>query len=63
MLTLLRDDGDLSHLFVYHFLYETGSATVAQIALERTGLVHRVDPWSGHARPRTRPRSRLTAGS
>lgn len=47
VLTLLRDDGDLSHLFVYHFLYETGSATVAQIALERTGLVHRVDPWRG----------------
>jgi len=34
-------------VFVYHFLYETGSSTVARIALERTGLVYKVDPWSG----------------
>ena len=47
VLTLLRDEGDLSHLFVYHFLYETGSATTARIVLERPGLVHRVDTWKG----------------
>jgi hypothetical protein len=51
VLTLLRDEGDLSHLFVYHFLYETGAPTVARIVLERTGLVHKVDPWSGTATP------------
>ncbi len=51
VLTLLRDDGDLSHVFVYHFLYETGAPTMARIALERTGLVHKVDPWSGTATP------------
>lgn len=44
---LLRDDGDLSHVFVYHFLYETGSPTSVQIALARPGAVHRVDPWRG----------------
>ena len=47
VLTLLRDDGDLSHLFVYHFLYETGSPTVVRVALGRAGVVHKVDPWSG----------------
>jgi hypothetical protein len=51
VLTLLRDEGDLSHLFVYHFLYETGASTVARIALERAGLVYAVDPWSGTATP------------
>ena len=51
VLTLLRDEGDLSHVFVYHFLYETGAPTVARIALEHAGLVYKVDPWSGTAAP------------
>jgi len=49
VLTLLRDEGDLSHVFLYHFLYETGAPTVARIALQRSGLVHKVDPWRGTA--------------
>ncbi len=51
VLTLLREEGDLSHLFVYHFLYETGAPTVARIALERPGSVFKADPWRGTATP------------
>ncbi|MGV8850313.1 MAG: glycosyl hydrolase [Propionibacteriaceae bacterium] len=46
---LLRDDGDLSHLFLYNFLYETGAPSVVRVALERSGTVHRVDAWRGTA--------------
>ena len=44
---LLRDDGDLSHVFLYDFLYETGAPTVVRVALERPGAVFRMDPWTG----------------
>jgi hypothetical protein len=49
VLTYLREDGDLRHLYVYHFLYETGEATTVDIALAGNGAVHRIDPVTGTA--------------
>jgi len=43
----LREDGDLLHVYLYHFLYETGEDTVVEVALPGTGSPYRVDPWSG----------------
>jgi hypothetical protein len=47
VLTYLREDGDLLHLYAYHFLYETGARTTVEIALPGRGAVRRVDPWTG----------------
>jgi hypothetical protein len=47
VLSHLRGDGDLLHLYLYHFLYETGGPTEVEVALPGTGTVHRIDPWSG----------------
>ncbi|MCV2394293.1 glycosyl hydrolase [Actinotalea sp. M2MS4P-6] len=47
VLTYLREDGDLVHLYAYHFLYESGEPTTVEVALPGKGLVSRVDPWSG----------------
>ena len=33
VLTHLREDGDLLHLYPYHFLYETGDPTVVEVSL------------------------------
>ncbi|MFK4761778.1 glycosyl hydrolase [Microbacterium sp. ZW T5_45] len=51
VLTYLREDGDLLHLYAYHFLYETGAATTVDIALPGIGAVHRVDPDAGGLAP------------
>ncbi|HET7725015.1 MAG TPA: glycosyl hydrolase [Propionibacteriaceae bacterium] len=51
VLGLLRDDATLSHLFLYNFLYETGGPSEVQVALQRPGAVHRVDPWQGTLSP------------
>ena len=51
VLSCLREDGDLLHLYAYHFLYETGEATTVEFALPGTGTVHRIDAWSGEIRP------------
>jgi hypothetical protein len=51
VLTHLRGDGDLTVLYAYHFLYETGAPTTVRIGLEGHGSVHRVDAWSGAVRP------------
>lgn len=51
VLTYLREDGDLLHLFVYHFLYETGTASEVEIAVPGLGAVHRVDPNTGELAP------------
>jgi hypothetical protein len=48
---VLRDDGDLQHLFLYNFLYETGAPSPVRVALEQGGAVHRVDPWRGTLSP------------
>jgi len=50
VLTHLREDGDLLHLYAYHFLYETGDPTQVEIALPGLGAAHRIDPWSGTIR-------------
>jgi hypothetical protein len=51
VLTYLREDGELLHLFAYHFLYETGVDTTVEIALPGHGRVYRIDPNSGTAVP------------
>jgi hypothetical protein len=57
VLTYLREDGDLLHLYAYHFLYDTGGETTVRIALPGEGVVHRVDAWSGGIRPHRGVRS------
>ena len=47
VLTYLRHEGDLTHLYAYNFLYETDQSTIAQITLSGNGAVHRIDPWTG----------------
>ncbi|MET0449047.1 MAG: glycosyl hydrolase, partial [Aeromicrobium sp.] len=51
VLTYLREDGDLLHLYAYNFLYETGEPTTVEVALPGVGFVHRIDPWNGDAAP------------
>jgi len=51
VLTHLREDGDLLHLYLYHFLYETGEAVDVEVALPGSGTVHRIDGWTGAVRP------------
>ena len=50
VLSYLREDGDLLHLFAYHFLYETGEDTEVEFALDGEGAVRRVDPATGELR-------------
>jgi hypothetical protein len=47
VLTYLREEGDLLHVYAYHFLYETGAPTIVELALPGVGQVVRVDPWTG----------------
>ena len=47
VLTHLREDGDLLHVYLYHFLYETGEPLEVEVALSAAGAVHRIDPWTG----------------
>jgi alpha-L-rhamnosidase len=51
VLSHLRDDGELLHLYLYHFLYETGEPVEMEVALPGVGAVHRLDGWSGALRP------------
>ena len=51
VLTHLREDGDLLHLYLYHFLYETGEPVEVEVALPGVGAVHRIDGWTGAVRP------------
>ena len=51
VLSHLREDGDLLHLYLYHFLYETGEPTEVEVALPGIGAVHRIDAWTGDIRP------------
>jgi alpha-L-rhamnosidase len=51
VLTYLREDGDLLHLYAYHYLYETGEPTEVEIALPGPGTAYRIDGWSGSIRP------------
>lgn len=47
ILTHVREDGDLVHVYVYSFLYDTGAPGVARLSLDGVGAVTRIDPWSG----------------
>lgn len=47
VLTYERRDGDLTHVYVYHFLYETGRETRVELRIPGTGAAHRLDHWSG----------------
>ena len=51
VLTHLREDGALLHLYAYHFLYETGEPTTVEIALPGVGAAHRIDAWTGDIHP------------
>lgn len=51
VLTYLREEGDLLHLYAYNVLYETGEDTVVEVQLPGHGLVRRVDAWSGRVAP------------
>ena len=51
VLTHLREDGDLLHVYLYNFLYETGEPVEVALALPGVGAVHRIDGWSGTLRP------------
>lgn len=51
VLSHLREDGDLLHLYLYHFLYETDDVAEVEVALPGTGTVHRIDGWTGAIRP------------
>ena len=53
VLSHLREDGDLLHLYLYNFLYETGEPTEVEVALPGAGAVHRIDAWTGAVRPHT----------
>jgi alpha-L-rhamnosidase len=50
VLTHLREDGDLLHLYAYHFLYETGDPTVVEVSLPGPGAVYRIDAHNGAIR-------------
>ncbi|MFD0658241.1 glycosyl hydrolase [Thermocatellispora tengchongensis] len=47
----LREDGDLLHLYLYHFLYETGEPATVEVALPGIGSAYRIDAWTGGVRP------------
>ncbi len=51
VLSHLREDGDLLHLYLYHFLYEAEAPVEVEVWLPGAGAVHRVDGWSGSVRP------------
>lgn len=71
LLTHLRDDGDLTHVYAYHFLYESDEPAEVEVSVAGVGAVHRVDAWTGgmtrhadvqHADGRTLIRIRLEPG-
>ncbi|KQR50931.1 hypothetical protein ASF88_17075 [Leifsonia sp. Leaf336] len=47
VLGYLREEGELLHVYLYNFLYETGEDTVVEVALPGLGTPYRIDPWSG----------------
>ncbi|WP_204249324.1 glycosyl hydrolase [Frondihabitans sp. PAMC 28766] len=51
VLSHLREDGDLLHLYLYSFLYETGEPTTVEVSLPGVGAAHRIDAWSGSVAP------------
>ena len=53
VLSHLREDGDLLHLYLYHFLYETGTARRGRGGPPGIGAAYRIDGWTGQIRPHT----------
>jgi hypothetical protein len=51
VLSHLREDGDLLHLYLYHFLYEAEEQVDVEVALPGVGAMHRIDGWTGAVRP------------
>jgi hypothetical protein len=51
VLTHLREDGELLHLYAYNFLYETGQGERVEIRLPGLGAAYAVDGWAGALRP------------
>ncbi len=51
VLSHVREDGDLLHVYLYHFLYETGEPVEVEVSLPGAGRVHRIDAWTGDVRP------------
>lgn len=51
VLSHLREDGELLHLYLYHFLYDTGAPVEVEVALPGQGRAHRIDGWTGAIRP------------
>ncbi len=51
VLTHLREDGQRSHLFLYHFLYENGQETEVEVALQGEGAVFELDEQNGSLKP------------
>jgi hypothetical protein len=47
VLSHLREDGEQLHLYLYHFLYETGEPSEVEVSLPGHGTVHRIDTWAG----------------
>jgi hypothetical protein len=43
----LREDGQRSYLYLYHFLYENGEPTDLRVSLEGEGAIHRIDTQAG----------------
>ncbi|WP_213815130.1 glycosyl hydrolase [Glaciihabitans sp. dw_435] len=58
VLSHLREDGELLHLYLYHFLYETGEETTVDVTLPGNGAVYRINGWSGEVRPQQGVRHR-----
>ena len=57
VLSHLREDGDLLHLYLYHFLYESTEETTVEVSLPGDGAAYRLDGWSGAVRPHLGARS------
>lgn len=57
VLTYEREDGDLLHVYVYHFLYETGAPTTVTLRLPGAGTAYRLDQWTGAFHPVTGTRT------
>jgi hypothetical protein len=57
MLTHLREDGDLLHLYAYHFLYETGDTEQVEISVPGLARAYAIDGWTGALREHRGARS------
>lgn len=51
VLTTLRDEGDVSYLYLYHFRYENADPCTVQVVVQKGGSVHKADPWTGKITP------------